>query len=197
VTAVLASGSPARQRLLRDAGVAFVVDTEPVDEAAVRAAERAAGAGVEAAALALAAAKALPVSRRHPGAVVIGADQMLEHRGRWLEKPGSRGGARRQLEALRGDRHRLVSAVALARDGAVVWSHVAVADMTVRPFSDEFLAGYLDQAGDAILGSVGAYHFEGLGAQLFARVDGDFHTVLGLPLLPLLAALRDHGVLAS
>lgn len=180
--------------MLERAGVAVTCDPADVDEDAVKAAGRAAGCSVEQVAERLAEAKASAVAVRHPGALVLGADQMLECEGRWFDKPAGRDGAADQLRRLRGRTHRLVSAAAVARDGVVVWRGIDDARLTMRAFTDGFLDGYLQACGDGVLSSVGAYHLEGLGAQLFERVEGDFFTILGLPLLPLLGFLRERGI---
>lgn len=193
---VLASRSPTRATLLRAAGVAFDQAEAAVDEAGVRESLAAEGVAAEDAATILAELKAGQVAARVGGGVVVlGADQLLELDGAWLEKPADRAAARAQLLALRGKRHRLVSAAVAFRDGIRVWHHVGAAEVWVRPFGDDFLEAYLDAAGDDVLGSVGGYQLEGLGAQLMSRVEGDFFTVLGLPLLPVLQFLRDQGVL--
>lgn len=191
---VLASGSAARAKMLRDAGV--TVRTQPValDEEAVRQSCQAEGMDVAAAAVTLAWMKAERASRKYPGDLVIGADQMLDLDGEWLEKPATAAGLRAQLLKLRGRRHELISAVVAVRDGERLWHTVERARLTVRPFSDAFLEWYLDAAGEAVLSAVGGYHLESIGAQLFSRVEGDYFTVLGLPLLPLLGFLREHGV---
>lgn len=189
---VLASGSATRRDMLARAGVDFVVDVSPVDEDAVKQALRAEGAEAWQVAETLAEMKALKVSGRHPGAVVIGADQMLECDGIWFDKPADRAAARAQLLALRGKTHHLTSVAVAVRDGQRLWHHADSARMTMRAFSDPFLDAYLDGAGTAVLSSVGAYQLEGLGAQLFARVAGDHFTILGLPLLPLLDFLREN-----
>jgi septum formation protein len=195
---ILASGSPARAALLRAAGVAFTAVPALVDEAAMRDALRAEGVPAEEAAVALAELKGRHVAARAPlEAVVLGADQLLEIEGEWLEKPVDLDAAAAQLRRLRGRRHCLVSAVVAFRGGGRVWHHAATAVLDLRAFSDAFLADYLAGAGPDILGCVGAYQIEGQGAQLMARVDGDHATVLGLPLLPLLQFLRDQGVLAT
>ncbi len=193
---VLASGSKVRASMLRAAGVPVEIRAAGVDEAAVRDSMKAEGASTADTATALAELKALHVSRAFPGAFVIGADQMLDCGGVWFEKAPDRDHARAQLQALRGRDHTLVSSAIVVRDGARIWHHSDKTRMTVRPFSDAFLDQYLDAAGGDILDSVGCYHLEGLGAQLFSRVEGDFFTVLGLPLLPLLDFLRQHGILA-
>jgi septum formation protein len=128
---------------------------------------------------------------------VIGADQVLDCDGVLFDKPADPGAARTQLLALRGRTHRLVSAVVLVRDGQRLWHHVGRADLKMRDFSTRFLDRYLESAGQAALSSVGAYQLEGIGAQLFAAIEGDYFTILGLPLLPLLDNLREHGVLPS
>ncbi|MGQ9366293.1 Maf family protein [Azospirillum sp. ST 5-10] len=194
---VLASASAARAAMLAQAGVPVVRDPADVDEAPVKRSCRDAGVGVQAAAEALAELKARHVARRHPGALVLGADQMLECDGVWLDKPGDREQARAQLRTLRGRTHRLISAAVVVRDGRRLWHRVDGARLTMRPFSDRFLEEYLDAAGDAVLGSVGAYQLEGLGAQLFDRVEGDFFTILGLPLLPVLEFARTQGILTE
>ncbi|AWJ84011.1 septum formation protein Maf [Azospirillum sp. TSH58] len=196
-TVVLASGSRTRAEMLERAGVRVTLAPAAVDEEEIKLAARAEGAPVEDVAEALAELKAQRVTRKHPGALVIGADQMLDCEGRWFDKPADRDAARTQLQDLRGRTHRLVSCAVVIRDGERLWHHVDRARLTMRPFSDAFLDSYLNAAGDDVLGSVGAYHLEGLGAQLFHRVDGDFFTILGLPLLPLLGFLRVHGVIAE
>jgi len=194
-TVVLASASTARANILSNAGIGAVQDASSLDESTIRVAAHAEGASAEACAVRLAEAKAIEVSNRHPGAWVIGADQILDHNGTWFEKSATQDSARATLLALRGTEHRLVSAVVLAIDQTVTWKDIKVARLVVRPFSKTFLDRYLDRAGDEILGSVGAYCLEGLGAQLFTAIDGDYFTILGLPLLPLLEALRTRGVL--
>jgi septum formation protein len=180
--------------MLTRAGVAFVKDASAVDEDDVKQSMRAEGASVDDLAITLAELKARQVGRRHPGALMVGSDQVLVCEDRWFDKPVDRAAARTQLLALRGKTHMLVSAVLVLRDGERLWHHVGRARLTVRPFTEAFLDDYLDRAGDAVLGSVGAYQLEGLGAQLFSRVEGDYFTILGMPLLPLLDFLRNHGV---
>jgi len=194
---VLASASRARATLLRGAGVPILVDAAAIDEGEVKASLRAAKAAPSAIAETLAELKAQRIARRHAGSLVIGADQVLECDGILFDKPIDPTAARDQLLALRGRRHRLISAVVLVRDGQRLWHHADRADLRMRDFSESFLDRYLSAAGDAALSSVGAYQLEGVGAQLFAGVDGDYFTILGLPLLPLLDILRENGVLPS
>lgn len=194
---VLASGSATRAALLRAAGLAPLIDPAAIDEDQTKAALRADGADPAAAATALADLKAQRVSRRRPGALVLGCDQLLDCDGAWFDKPGDMAAARRQLLALRGRTHRLHCAAVAVRDGGRIWHQTAMAELTMRPFSESFLDSYLALAGEAVLGSVGAYQLEGPGVQLFSRVAGDWFTILGLPLLPLLGFLRDHGVLPT
>jgi septum formation protein len=190
---ILASGSQARRRMLEAAGVAFSVETAAVDEAAVRAGLIAERATTAAAAEVLADLKADQVARRHPSALVLGCDQVLDCGGIWFDKPADLDRAKAQLEALSGRRHRLISAVVAYGDGRRLWHHVAAADLDMRRLSRAFVDRYLTAAGPAALQSVGAYQLEGLGANLFDAVDGDFFTVLGMPLLPVLAFLRAQG----
>lgn len=194
---VLASASPARAELLRRAGIAFTQEPAAIDEEDVKSAFRAEGATAEQVAEALAELKARKVSARHSGAFVIGADQILECGGAWFAKPADRDHARAQLSALRGRSHRLVSSTCVVRDGEAIWHETGEAELVMRPFSDAFLDAYLDAAGEAALGSVGAYQLEGLGAQLFSSVRGDYFTILGLPLVPLLEFLRRQGLAAT
>lgn len=192
---ILASGSRTRLELLHRAGVTVTAEAAAVDEGEIKAAFQAEGASTEACAQALAALKAKRISDRHPAALVIGADQMLDCDGIWFDKPADLDGARTHLQALRGKTHRLVTAAVVMQGGSQLWHVISQAKLTMRPVSDAFLDDYLHQAGTAVLSSVGAYQLEGLGAQLFDKVEGDFFTVLGLPLLPLLAFLRGHGVI--
>ena len=196
---ILASASRARRAMLARSGVAFDVATAPIDESAIKDALRdeAGCLTVAAADVAevLAQAKAMSVSEQNTSAMVIGSDQVLELDGELLSKPEGRAGARRQLRQLSGRAHRLHSAAALAIGGAVVWSHVDTTDLTMRALSDEFIDAYLDHAGEDILYCVGAYQIESVGVQLFGAIEGDYFTILGMPLLPLLAELRRRGQL--
>jgi septum formation protein len=192
---VLASGSASRKALLTAAGVGFTADPADLDEDALM---RSLGqAGAEVMAQSLAEQKALTVSRRHPGETVLGGDSVIGFEDEYLSKCASLDQARTLLWRLSGHTHLLVSAAALARDGSLLWAHASPCRMTMRVLSAEFLEDYLAREGKAILSSVGCYHFEGRGAQLFDKVEGDYFSVLGLPLLPVLAQLRKEGVLAS
>ena len=190
---VLASQSRARQVLLGGAGIAFEAVPADIDERALQQKSGLVGPG-EIAAL-LAQEKALHVSTRMPDRYVIGADQTLALGQRLFSKPAGRAQAHEQLRALAGDTHELHSAVAVARDGKVLFSNVSVARMRMRQLSGDEIRTYLDMAGDRVTTSVGAYQLEGLGVHLFERVEGDHFTILGLPLLPLLAFLRGQGLL--
>lgn len=189
---ILASGSATRQRLLKDAGVDFQVVRPSVDEDVIRETLLGDGRDIDPADMAevLARAKAEDVSARHPGSVVIGADQVLACEGEIYSKPASLDEARDTLLSLRGRVHQLHSAVVIAVDGETQWVFVDTADMSMRQFSLAFLGRYLAEAGNDVLGSVGAYQLEGRGIQLFERFEGDYFTILGLPLLPLLNELR-------
>lgn len=193
---ILASGSKARASVLAGAGVTFEVAIAGVDEGAVKTGLLAEGNGPREAADALAELKAVRVSRKHPGALVIGADQTLDLAGALFDKAESMAEARERLQLLRGKTHKLHSAVVVARDGQAIWREVPAAKLTMRPFTDDFLDAYLERATDSILGSVGCYRLEDDGVQLFSRIDGDYFTILGLPLMGLLDLLRRHGALA-
>ena len=191
---ILASESASRKAMLSAAGVKYEAHPARIDEAGVTAEMR--GRPVRDVADRLAELKALKLSQRHPGAFVLGSDSMLEvERGEWLEKPGSLEGLRVQLRALRGRSHKLISAAVIARDGRALWRHVEVATLTVRDFSEDWLEDYVAACGEQVLSSVGGYHLEGLGAQLFTRIEGDQFVVRGLPLLAVLGWLREAGEL--
>lgn len=192
---ILASGSATRQRMLRDAGVPFEAVVPRVDEDSVKAAMKNDGAPPGDVAEALAELKATRVSRKYPEALVVGCDQMLACEGWWYDKPHNRDAAQAQLRGLRGKTHELISSAVAVQDGKRIWHHTESARLTMRPFSDDFLNDYLEKAGDAVTHSVGGYQLEGLGAQLFSRVTGDYFVILGMPLLPLMDVLRNHGVL--
>jgi len=190
---ILASQSRARQALLANAGIGFEAVTAEIDERAVQQASGLSAPG-EIASL-LAREKALSVSARQPGKFVIGADQTLALGERLFSKPAGRAQAAEQLRALAGRSHQLHSAVAVARDGEILFEAVAIAGMTMRRLGEAEIDVYLDEAGDAVTSSVGAYQLEGLGVHLFERIEGDHFTILGLPLLPLLAFLRSERLL--
>jgi nucleoside triphosphate pyrophosphatase len=190
---VLASQSRARQMLLDNAGLSFEAMPADIDERAIQQKSGRSKPG-EIAAL-LAQEKARFVSAKIPDRYVVGADQTLALGERLFSKPAGRAQAAEQLRALAGNTHELHSGVAVARGGAVLFSEVAVARMTMRPISGDEIRTYLDAAGQAVTNSVGAYQLEGLGVHLFERIEGDHFTILGLPLLPLLAFLRGQGLL--
>jgi septum formation protein len=194
---ILASASPTRRRLLEQAGLEFSAEAAPIDEEEAKRALESEGAGAAALAETLAELKAMAVSRRHPGGFVIGADQVLDCEGRRHDKPRDEAAARAQLMALRGRSHQLISALVVVRNGERLWHHVDRARLTMRSFSPAFLDDYLARSLPGILTSVGAYQLEGRGAQLFSRIEGDYFTVLGLPLLPLLDFLRPHGLVPA
>lgn len=187
-TLILASTSASRRSLLAGAGLTFACEAAQIDERAIEA--ELADVSPETVALRLSEAKALEVSGRFPDAIVIGADQTLSLGRASFHKPASEAAARDQLQALRGQTHRLNAGIACALNGVVTYGHVAVADMTMRAFSDAFLDHYMTIAGKSVLSSVGCYQLEGPGIQLFERIEGDYFTILGLPLLPLLTYLR-------
>jgi nucleoside triphosphate pyrophosphatase len=190
---ILASQSRARQMLLRNAGIAFEAVPAEIDERAVQQASGLSGPG-EIAAL-LAREKALWVASRKPGRVVVGADQTLALGTRLFSKPSGRVQAAEQLRALAGTSHELHSGVAVARDGKIMFCEVAVARLTMRQLTGAEIRAYLDLAGEAVTSSVGAYQLEELGVHLFERIEGDHFTILGLPLLPLLAFLRGERLI--
>jgi septum formation protein len=192
---VLSSTSATRRKLLSQAGLHFKTGKPAVDESVIKAALKQAGASPLDVADTLAESKANSVALILPGAYVIGADQMLECDGQWFDKPADREGARVHLQSLRGKTHQLITAAVIAHEGKIIWRHAETARMTMRDFSESFLDQYLDKAGDGALRSVGAYELEGAGAQLFEKIEGDFFAILGLPLIPLLAALRQAGAL--
>ena len=194
---ILASASRTRLELLERAGVAVTAEPAAVDETELKVVFQAEGASAEACAEALAELKAMRISARHPTALVIGADQMLDCNGTWFDKPPDLDLARAHLQALSGKSHRLVTAAVAVRDSERLWHTIMAAKLTMRRLSDGFIDDYLQRIGPAALSSVGAYQLEGLGAQLFERVEGDFFTVLGLPLLPLLSFLRGQGVIGA
>jgi septum formation protein len=194
---ILASASAARARLLREAGVGFAIDPADLDEGAVKSAQRRAGASALECAMALAITKAQTVARRHRGAMVVGADQILALDGEWFDKPADLRTAWRHLAALRGRTHSLATAVCICRDKVVLWQAASEPRLTMREFGDLFLDAYLAAEGEAALSSVGAYRLEGRGVQLFAAIEGDHFAIQGLPLIELLGYLRLVGVIPA
>jgi septum formation protein len=193
---LLASGSATRAKLLRDAGLDFTVHRPTVDEAAVRDGLRAEGLSPRDQADALAEVKALSVSRKR-GGFVIGADQMLALGAQTLDKPVDRADAVNHLRLMRGTAHHLITAAVIAKDGAVIWRRIETPRITMRAYSDAFIETYLDTLGTTAFESVGAYQLEGLGAQLFSAIEGDYYSILGLPLLAILDFLRIHRSVAT
>ena len=191
---VLASASQVRAKLLTAAGVPHSIEPANVDEDEIKQALRVEGAPAAFVAETLAETKAQQVSLRRADALVVGADQTLSLNDRFFDKPPDLAAARAQLLALRGNRHTLHAAVCVVQAGHRIWHTNAAAHLTVRDFSEDFLDEYLDTVGTDACQSVGAYQLEGVGAQLFAKIDGDYFTILGLPLLPLLDFLRGHHV---
>lgn len=196
MTVILASTSAARRAVLSGAGVAFDVLNASIDEDAAKHDLLSRGAGPAAIAAALAERKAVAASQHRPG-LVIGADQTLEFADTLYDKAPSLEVARSRLETMAGKTHQLHSAVVVAEAGDIVWSHCDTASLTFRNFSHAFLDGYLTAEGPEVLASVGGYRLEGLGAQLFSAIDGDYFSILGLPLMGLLAYLRERGALTT
>lgn len=193
-TLILASNSASRKSLMTGAGLAFISQAADVDERAIEADLTGRHATPPEIARALAEAKALAVSRTVPDAHVIGSDQVLSLGDCLLHKPADMAEAGDHIRAMSGRTHHLNCGVAIAYGGKILWSDVSIARMTMRPISEVFLEKYLAMAGEGILGSVGAYHFEGPGIQLFEKIEGDYFTILGLPMLALLAGLRQLGL---
>lgn len=191
---ILASQSGARKMLLANAGLEFEAVTADIDERGIQAASKL--SNPREIGLLLAREKAKAVSADRPGSYVVGADQTLALGKRLFNKPAGRAQAQAQLRDLAGHSHELNSAVAVAHDGKIVFEDLSVARMTMRQISEAELSAYLEAAGDAVTGSVGAYQLEGLGIHLFERIEGDHFTILGLPLLPLLAFLRSEQLIA-
>lgn len=197
---VLASGSQTRRTMLKNAGLDFIADASDVDEDSIKKISKAEGASITATAEALALAKAKKISAERKGMLVLGCDQMLECEGPnghmyWLDKAGDVKIARSQLNLLSGKKHQLISAAVLLRDGKVVWQKTEIATLYMRALSADFINAYVAQMGERLLGSVGCYALEGLGSQLFEKVEGDHFVVLGLPLMAFLEALREQGIL--
>ncbi len=194
---ILASASGARRALLAGAGLTFAAEPANIGEDQIKRGAQADGVEVVDAALLLAEMKARRVGRRQPDALVVGADQILVCDGQWFDKPDGPVAADQQLRALRGKTHMLVTAVVCHRDGSPIWQHVARPKLTMRQFSEAFLEAYLAAEGSHVTESVGAYRLEGPGVHLFDRIEGEHAAILGLPLLPLLGFLRQHGVLLA
>ena len=192
----LASGSSSRRALLANAGVIADAVKPNIDEAPIRDRMRADRISIRDQAMELAELKALKVSQGREG-LVIGGDQMLALGDTAFDKPADLAGARAHLEALSGQSHRLETAIAVAENGQIVWKHLARPKLTMRALSEAFITSYIDQCGEALLQTVGAYQLESLGSQLFSEIEGDYFSILGLPLLPLLDYLRVRGMLIS
>jgi septum formation protein len=194
---ILASGSRFRRQMLEQAGVRLRVQPPDVDETALKKQYKLENPRIlpTQVAMRLAVAKATTVSALNAKALVIGSDQVLDFEGRVLSKPRTVAAARKRLLRLRCERHRLPTAVVLVRGGAIAWQHLEVPQLTMRNFSDAFLDTYLAAEGNAVTETAGGYKIEALGAQLFESIEGDYFSIIGLPLLPLLAALRQFGEL--
>lgn len=192
---ILASRSQFRAMLLANAGVPFTAENAQIDERAIEQPLLASGTSPLMIALELAKAKALDVSARRSGSLVLGSDQTLSLDGTLFHKPDGIAGAKRHLQALSAKTHQLNSGVALALDGKIVWEHLSIAHLTMRRLSDEFIDQHLQRVGERVLSSVGAYQYEGEGVQLFEAIEGDFFTIVGLPLLPVLKELREQDVI--
>lgn len=188
---ILASASKSRRDLLTGAGLEIDVIVSHVDEEILKAR----GFSVVDTALELAKEKASVVSRDHPDAFVIGADQMMECEGHRFDKPTSLENATEQLRTLRGKTHHLISAVSIVKNGECLWSHSETASLEMRSFSDEFLTDYLEKIGNDVFSTVGGYRLESIGVQLFNRIEGDYFTILGLPLLAVLDFLRMQDII--
>ncbi|MBE3638270.1 Maf family protein [Mangrovicoccus algicola] len=197
VDLILASSSAIRAELLRNAGLGIETLPARIDEEAIRASFAAEGMDARDVADALAEAKAAKISAKRPGMLVLGCDQVLEHRGAVIGKPETPEAAADQLSRLRGDRHTLLSAAVVYRDGEPLWRHVGVARLEMRAFSEAYAADYLARNWDSIRHSVGGYKLEEEGVRLFSRIEGDHFTILGLPLMELLAWLTLRGDIAG
>lgn len=192
---ILASQSKSRADLLEAAGVEFTCCVANIDENKIKTEQRTSGADAKETALELATQKAMYVSEKNPNAFVIGADQILELDGEWYSKPENLSMAHKHLKKLRDKTHQLLTGAVVVRNKKVVWFDTSVVSVTMRDYTDNFIDDYLAEAGEEVCDSVGAYYLEDLGAQLVKSVEGDFFSVLGLPLLPLLEALRSCGEL--
>lgn len=192
---ILASKSPFRAQLLKNAGLTFSTEDADIDERSVEAPLYSSGATPEDVAVILAEAKALAVSEKNPDAIIIGCDQTLSLKNEIFHKPADLEEAGRSLLKLSGKTHQLNSGIVLVKNGKTIWRHVTVAHMTMRPLQPEFIGCYLGRIGDRALSSVGAYQVEGEGIQLFEKIEGDYFTIIGLPLLPLLQKLREESLI--
>lgn len=192
---ILASKSPFRAQLLNNAGLTFGTENADIDERAVEAPLYRSGATPEDVAMVLAEAKALAVSEKHPDAIIIGCDQTLSLGDEIFHKPADLEEAGKNLLKLSGKTHQLNSGIVLVKNGETIWRHVAIAYMTMRPLQPGFIGRYLGRIGDKALSSVGAYQVEGEGIQLFEKIEGDYFTIIGLPLLPLLQKLREESLI--
>jgi len=197
VRLILASQSLSRRALLEGAGLNFEAMPAAVDESTIKESARAEGHSAADTAILLADAKAARIARRYPEAAIIGADQMLVCEGEWFDKPEDLAAARHHLKRLRNRAHELVTAVVVWRNGQRAWHHLSKPHLTMRDFSETFLDDYLAREGAHVTQSVGAYRLEGMGIQLMRDIRGEHTAILGLPLLPLLAYLRDSGVIGS
>ena len=193
---ILASGSASRRTLLAGAGVVARSIKPNVDESATKNAMRAENLSVRDQAMRLAEMKAMKISSREPG-LVIGGDQMLNLDGEAFDKPSTLEAAAVHLRKLSGKSHRLETAIVIAENGELIWRHLARPKLSVRTLTEKFITSYVDQCGEALLSTVGAYQLEGMGAQIFSKIEGDYFSILGLPLLPLLDYLRVRGVLTK
>ena len=194
-TLVLASQSIHRKNLMENAGLEFKCQPADIDERTIELAIKDTGATPKELALILASAKALDVSQKIPDAYVIGSDQTLSLNDELFHKPEDMEAARRTLLKLSGQTHTLNSGVSIAKNGETIWQHVSIAELTMRELSPEFIGRHLSDAGENVLTSVGAYQLEKQGVQLFEKIEGDFFTIVGLPMLPLLAQLRELNVI--
>ncbi len=192
---VLASGSKMRAQMLENAGLTFDVCAAAIDETAIKQSMRLEGASVEQVAESLSELKACRISMKYPDAYVIGSDQMLALGADWLDKPETISDVRHHLQKLSGTAHELISSVVVVKDGQRIWHHTDQARLKVRVLSSDFIEAYVSTVGQDVLSSVGAYQLEGKGAQLFSKIDGDYFTILGMPLLPLLDFMRIHKFL--
>ncbi len=192
---ILASSSPFRRMLMENAGLHFQAIAANIDERAIEAPLEENGASPDAVALVLAKAKAKEVSDRFPNSLIIGSDQTMSLGDQVFHKPKSMADAENHLKTLSGKTHRLNSAMALARNGDIIWEHVSHANLTMRALSSDFIHRHLNRVGEKALSSVGAYQLEGEGIQLFSKIDGDYFTIIGLPMLPLLEKLRELGTI--